>query len=183
MIVKILIGVGLGAVAGGILGSFRSCVSGACPLTANPTRGALFGGLMGVLLALSLSGQPSTAPEESASPAEQEPAAAAHAALETITSQEELEALASGDLPVAVVFSAPWCPACTRYEPAAASVAASGAGRWRIVKVDTDRAPALAAAYNVRYLPTTVVLAGGREVNRFTGARSARDLAAILDAD
>lgn len=45
----ILIGAGLGA----LLGSTRSCETGACPLTATPWRGALYGGVMGLLLALS----------------------------------------------------------------------------------------------------------------------------------
>ncbi|TVR51998.1 MAG: hypothetical protein EA425_05715 [Puniceicoccaceae bacterium] len=48
------LGLLLGAVAGGLLGAVGQCTTGACPLTATWWRGALFGGIMGLLIALSL---------------------------------------------------------------------------------------------------------------------------------
>ena len=58
MVVKILIGLVIGIAIGGLMGSTRSCDSGGCPLTANPWRGALFGGILGCLFALSFATEP-----------------------------------------------------------------------------------------------------------------------------
>ena len=50
-----LIPVAIGAGLGALLGFFGQCTSGTCPLTSTWWRGALYGGLMGLLLALSSS--------------------------------------------------------------------------------------------------------------------------------
>ena len=41
-----------GAVLGGLMGWFGQCTSGTCPLTSTWWRGALYGGFIGLLLAL-----------------------------------------------------------------------------------------------------------------------------------
>ena len=46
----------IGGLLGAGLGYFGKCTTGACPLTANPFRGALYGMVMGALLALSFTG-------------------------------------------------------------------------------------------------------------------------------
>ena len=57
MVLKIVIGVPAGSAVGALLGATRSCEGGGCPLTANPLRGALWGGLMGLFAALAMSGR------------------------------------------------------------------------------------------------------------------------------
>lgn len=49
IIIAILIGVALGSA----LGYFGQCSSGACPLTSTWWRGAIYGGVMGLLFGLS----------------------------------------------------------------------------------------------------------------------------------
>jgi hypothetical protein len=44
----VIVGAGLGA----LLGYFGQCTSGTCPLTSTWWRGALYGGAMGLLVAL-----------------------------------------------------------------------------------------------------------------------------------
>ena len=51
IVIGALVGGGLGAVTG----YFGSCSGGACPLTANPWRGAIYGAVLGVLFAGALS--------------------------------------------------------------------------------------------------------------------------------
>jgi hypothetical protein len=58
MITKILLGVAIGGAIGAVLGYFGKCSSGACPLTANPYRGAIYGAVMGALLASVFSTRP-----------------------------------------------------------------------------------------------------------------------------
>jgi hypothetical protein len=48
-LIPVLIGVALGAA----LGYFGECTSGTCPLTSTWWRGALYGGVMGLLIAIS----------------------------------------------------------------------------------------------------------------------------------
>ena len=51
MILAIVIGVAAGAVIGGVTGYFGRCASGTCPLTSSPYSGALFGAVVGGLIA------------------------------------------------------------------------------------------------------------------------------------
>jgi outer membrane lipoprotein SlyB len=53
-LIRLLIGISVGAVLGGIMGYFGKCTSGTCPLTATPWRGAIYGAVMGALIAFSL---------------------------------------------------------------------------------------------------------------------------------
>lgn len=47
----------IGAALGSALGYFGQCTSGTCPLTSTWWRGAIYGGVIGLLFALSSSGQ------------------------------------------------------------------------------------------------------------------------------
>ncbi|MDO9540810.1 MAG: DUF6132 family protein, partial [Kiritimatiellia bacterium] len=47
VIIQLLIGVVIGALAGAVMGYFGKCSSGTCPLTANPLRGMIYGALIG----------------------------------------------------------------------------------------------------------------------------------------
>lgn len=51
MIARISVGVVVGAVLGAAMGYFGQCSSGACPLTANPWRGGLYGAVLGLVFA------------------------------------------------------------------------------------------------------------------------------------
>lgn len=53
--IRVLIGAGIGLLAGGALGYLAKCTSGTCPLTASPLRTAIFGTIIGVVLSLSMS--------------------------------------------------------------------------------------------------------------------------------
>jgi len=55
MISRIFLGVLIGGAIGSVLGYFGKCSSGACPLTAGPCRGAIYGAVMGALLASAFS--------------------------------------------------------------------------------------------------------------------------------
>jgi len=53
MIIRLAIGIAIGGALGAVMGYFGKCSSGACPLTANPWRGAIYGAVMGLLFASS----------------------------------------------------------------------------------------------------------------------------------
>jgi hypothetical protein len=46
---KISVGVVIGAILGGTLGYYGQCTSGMCPLTSTPLRGAIYGAFLGLM--------------------------------------------------------------------------------------------------------------------------------------
>ena len=52
-VLHVLLAVVIGAGLGSLLGYFGQCSSGTCPLTSTWWRGALYGGFIGLMLALS----------------------------------------------------------------------------------------------------------------------------------
>jgi len=84
------------------------------------------------------------------------------------------DALVRGSrVPVVVDFWAPWCGPCRMVAPELVKVAERNAGRWLIVKVNTDAVPELGERFQIRSIPTMAVFWGGREVGRTAGARPA----------
>lgn len=79
-------------------------------------------------------------------------------------------------LPVLADFWAPWCGPCHAVAPALERLAGRRASRLKVVKVNIDQNPDLAARFGVRSIPTMVVLRRGREVDRMVGALPADEI-------
>jgi thioredoxin 2 len=83
---------------------------------------------------------------------------------------DELAAVViSARVPVLVDFWAPWCPPCRVAGPIVKKVANDLRGKALVLKVDTDRQPALAAQFGVRAIPTFVVIRDRKVVRQHPG--------------
>ena len=84
-------------------------------------------------------------------------------------------------LPLVVDFWAPWCRPCHMMAPELERFARSGAGRFLVLKVNSDEHQDLGARFRVMSIPMLAVLAAGRELDRAAGARAAADIQAFAE--
>jgi thioredoxin 2 len=106
---------------------------------------------------------------------------APHSPIEVTSSNEFDRIVARSSLPVVVDYWAPWCGPCRMVAPELEKVADRQAGRYLVVKVNTDALSDLGERYGIRSIPTMAVFDDGREIARTTGARPAKDIEAFVD--
>lgn len=81
------------------------------------------------------------------------------------------------DVPLLVDFWAPWCGPCRAMAPEFERAAGLLKGRFRLVKIDTERNPDAARRWNIRGIPALILFARGREMARLSGVRPAQAVA------
>lgn len=148
MIYKYILGAIIGGVIGGVIGHFGKCASGTCPLTSSPIGGAIFGALIGVLLASMFGG-----PREVASPPKELIELKAKADLKEILSRNDV---------VLVDFYSDRCPPCRKLKPIIHEIATEYAGRAAVVSVNVYDFPGLAQQQGIRAIPDVKIFKGGK---------------------
>ena len=102
--------------------------------------------------------------------------------IEATVENFEVEVIqASATVPVLVDFWAPWCAPCKTLGPILEKLEIDYAGRFKLVKIDSDAQQQLSAAFGIRSIPTCVLLANGQPIDGFTGALPESKVREFLD--
>jgi thioredoxin 2 len=77
------------------------------------------------------------------------------------------------DIPLLIDFWAPWCGPCKTMAPQFEKAASQLEPIVRLAKVNTDEEQELAGRFNIRGIPTMILLKHGKEIARQSGVMNA----------
>lgn len=84
----------------------------------------------------------------------------------------------SSDKLILLDFYATWCEPCKWVEPVLDQLLDTMPGQLEVVKIDVEEEPFKSEAFQVRSVPTLVLLKSGKEVWRMAGFLTAPELRA-----
>ena len=90
-----------------------------------------------------------------------------------------LSEVLNAEEPVLLDFWAPWCGPCRMVVPIVEEIAAERSD-IKVGKVNVDEQPELANQFGVMSIPMLVVMKNGKIMSQAIGARSKRDILAMI---
>jgi thioredoxin 1 len=101
--------------------------------------------------------------------------------METQREKRSFQDLINGSKPVLVDFSAEWCGPCKMMPPILKELKGLTGDDVIILKMDVDKNPAIANAYQIQSVPTMMVFMNGQVKWRQSGVMNARALKSAID--
>ncbi|HEY9044606.1 MAG TPA: thioredoxin [Ohtaekwangia sp.] len=89
--------------------------------------------------------------------------------------------LINSDRPTFVDFSAEWCGPCKMMAPILDELKSKVGDKARIIKIDVDRNPQAASAYQVQSVPTLILFKKGNIVWRQSGVVPTEYLKQVIE--
>ncbi len=90
--------------------------------------------------------------------------------------------VANSDIPLLIDVWAPWCGPCRTMAPMFERAAKELEPDVRLLKLNADKAPDVSSRLRITGIPTLLLLRGGREISRSSGAMDARSIVAWTSA-
>lgn len=95
--------------------------------------------------------------------------------------EEFEEKVLKSELPVLLDFYANWCGPCRALSPHITKISEDYTNKLKVVKVDCDECLDLAADFEIKTIPTLVIMKNGQEVDRRVGGARPQDLIKFID--
>jgi len=171
MLLRLVLGILFGGSLGALMGYFGKCTTGACPLTANPFRGAIYGAVLGAVFSSMLTVGNSAAKTDKEN----------KNMVINLGSLEAFEKIRNSKGIYVVDFFAEWCYPCRLLAPVLDKIAEKYQGRVAFYKADINQLADLANDNGVEATPTVLIFKDGKEVRRLIGLQQEKDYISILD--
>lgn len=94
---------------------------------------------------------------------------------------QKFQEIINSERPVLIDFFASWCQPCKVQSSVLNSVKDNVGEKARIIKVDVDNYPKIAAEYGVRSVPSLMVFKNGEMLWRGTGVHDVNTLTQLLN--
>lgn len=98
----------------------------------------------------------------------------------TLTNDNFDQEVLASDKTILIDFWAAWCGPCKMLSPVIDQIADEVDDSVKVCKVNVDEQSELAAQFQVRSIPTLVVIKGGKVTNVSVGVKSKADILALL---